>query len=97
MTIKPLGNRVVVRLAKQKNITSSGIILAVEEKNEQALGEIISIGSGFGEENIQNMGLKVGDTVMFGKYSGEEVKDELDSETIYKIVNGKDILAIIEK
>jgi chaperonin GroES len=97
MTIKPLGNRVVVRLAKQKNTTSSGIILAVEEKNEQALGEIISIGAGFGEENIQNMGLKIGDTVMFGKYSGEEVKDEQDSETIYKIVSGKDILAIIEK
>ncbi|MEM1312747.1 MAG: co-chaperone GroES [Patescibacteria group bacterium] len=96
MTIKPLGNRVVVRMAKQKNTTSSGIILSTEEKNEQALGEIISIGAGFGEENVQEMGLSEGQTVMFGKYSGEEVKDDTDSEIIYKIINGKDILAIIE-
>jgi chaperonin GroES len=97
MNIKPLGNRAVVKLIKQKNTTNSGIILSVEEKNEQAIGEIISVGVGFGEENIQNLGLKIGDVVMFGKYSGEEIKDETDSETIFKIVNGKDILAIIEK
>ncbi len=97
MTIKPLGNRVVVRLIKQKNTTSSGIIISTEEKNEQAMGEVVSIGAGFGDENVQNLGLKVGDKVMFGKYSGEEIKDEQDPETIYKIVKGSDILAIIEK
>ncbi len=98
MTIKPLGNRVVVKLIKQKNTTASGIILSAEEKNEQAIGEVIAIGGGIGQdENVQNLGLSIGNSVMFGKYSGEEVKDEVDSETIYKIINAKDILAIIEK
>jgi len=97
MTIKPLGNRVVVKLIKQKTTSVSGIILSSEEKNEQSVGEIISIGSGFGDENVQNLGLKVGDSVMFGKYSGEEIKDDIDSDTVYKIVNGKDIMAIVEK
>lgn len=97
MTIKPLGNRVVVKLIKQKTTSASGIILSSEEKNEQAVGEIISIGSGFGEENVQNLGLKIGDSVMFGKYSGEEIKDDMDSDTVYKIVNGKDIMAIVGK
>jgi chaperonin GroES len=98
MTIKPLGNRVVVRLTKQKNVSASGIILATEDKNEQAMGEIISIGQGSGsEENVQSLGLAIGDTVIFGKYAGEEVKDETDSETIYKIMKGSDILAVIEK
>jgi chaperonin GroES len=97
MTIKPLGNRVVVKLMKQKTTSASGIILSSEEKNEQAVGEIMSIGAGFGEENVQNLGIKIGDSVMFGKYSGEEIKDDIDSDTVYKIVNGKDIMAVVEK
>lgn len=97
MTIKPLGNRVVVRLVKQKNVTSSGIILSTEDKNEQAMGEIIAIGAGQGtEENVQNLNLSTGDVVLFGRYAGEEVKDEEDSDTVYKILKGTDILAIIE-
>ena len=97
MTIKPLGNRVVVRLAKQKNTTSSGIILSVEEKNEQAIGEVIAMGPGYGDENVQNLGFSVGDMVMFGKYAGEEVKDDTDPDNIFKIINGKDIMAVINQ
>lgn len=96
MNIKPLGNRLVVRLVKQKTTSASGIILTAEEKNEQAMGEVLSIGAGYGtEENIQNLGLNVGDTVLFGKYAGEEVSDDADSETIYKILKTTDILAVI--
>jgi chaperonin GroES len=98
MTIKPLGNRLVVKLIKQKNVSASGIILSVEEKNEQAQGEIVSIGSGQGtEENIQNLNLQVGQVVLFGKYAGEEIQDNQDSELVYKILKGSDVLAIIEK
>ncbi len=94
--IKPLGNRVVVRLNKQKSVSSSGIILSAKPENEQAIGEIIAIASGIGEEeNVTQLGLKVGDNVMFGKYSGEEVKDDVDTEIVYKVVNGKDIIAIL--
>jgi chaperonin GroES len=97
MKIKPLGNRLVVKLIKQKTTSASGIILSTEEKNEQAIGEIISIGAGFGEdENIQSLNLSIGDKVLFGKYAGEEIKDETDPETIFKILKTNDILAIIE-
>lgn len=99
MIIKPLGNRLVVRLVKQKNTTASGIILSTKTENEQAMGEILSIGAGASVENevdITKMGLSVGQTILFGKYSGEEVKDEQDPETVFKILSSKDILAIIE-
>lgn len=97
MTIKPLGNRLVVELVKQKTTTASGIILSVEEKNEQAVGKIIAIGGGLGtDENISQLGLKTGDTVLFGKYAGEEIKDSTDETKIYKILKGKDVLATIQ-
>jgi chaperonin GroES len=98
MTIKPLGNRVVVKLTKQKTTSASGIILSAEEKNEQAMGEIIAIGGGQGsEENVTNLGLKVGDKVLFGKYAGEEISDDQDEDTKYKILKSTDILAVIEQ
>jgi co-chaperonin GroES (HSP10) len=62
------------------------------------MGAIIAIGSGQGtEENVQNLGLVVGDTVLFGKYAGEEVKDDNDEETIYKILKSTEVLAKIQK
>jgi chaperonin GroES len=99
MTIKPLGNRLVVKLIKQKNTSASGIILTTEDKNEQSMGTILSLGNGAVVENemqIKDLGVKIGNTVLFGKYAGEEIKDETDPDTIYKILNAKDILAIIE-
>lgn len=99
MTIVPLGNRVVVKLIKQKNTSASGIILSTEDKNEQSIGQIIALGKGAdvdGEVELKDLDLSVGDTVLFGKYAGEEVKDESDSETVFKILNAKDILAIIQ-
>jgi chaperonin GroES len=96
MQITPLANRVVVKLVKTKKTTASGIILSTEDKNEQSIGEIIAIGAGLGdEENVTKLGLNIGDKVLFGKYSGESVKDETDPDTEYKIINGKDIFAII--
>jgi chaperonin GroES len=97
MTIKPLGNRLVVELIKQKTTTASGIILTAEEKTEQALGKIIDIGKGQGtDENITNLDLKIGDTVLFGKYAGEEVKDNKINDNTFKILKGSDVLAIIQ-
>jgi chaperonin GroES len=99
MTIKPLGNRLVVKLIKQKNTSASGIILSTEEKNEQAKGEVISLGKGAdidGEMQLKDLEVKTGDIVLFGKYAGEEITDEADPETVFKILSAKDILAIIE-
>lgn len=97
MTIKPLGNRLVVKLIKQKTTSASGIILSTEEKNEQVKGEVLAVGAGQGtEENISNLGIKPGDVVLFGRYGGEEIADTSDSDTVYKILKGSDILAIVE-
>ena len=96
MHIQPLGNRVVVKLTKKETTSASGIIISTEEKNEQARGEVISIGAGQGsEENVGELGLTLGDVVLFGKYAGEEVEGD-EAGVVYKILNGKDILAILK-
>ena len=96
MNIKPIGNRAVVQLAKKINVSASGIILSSEEKNEQAIGEILAIGGGQGtDENITDLGLKIGDKVLFGKYAGDEITDETNDDIVYKIIKSTDILAVI--
>lgn len=96
MNIKPLGNRLVVKLVKKPKTSASGIIIATEEKDEQTIGEVIALGKGQGkEENISELDIKVGDKVLFGKYAGEEVKDDTATDVSYKIVNGKDIMAVL--
>jgi chaperonin GroES len=101
MTIKPLGNRLVVKLVRVAQRTSqSGIILSTKPENEQSLGEVIALGSGAdvdGEVELKDLDVKVGNKVLFGKYSGEEVKDENDIDTVYKILKSNEILAVIEE
>ncbi len=98
MTVKPLGNRLLVQLIKQKNTTASGIITSTKEENEQGMGKIISIGSGQGDdENINQLDLQVGQTVLFGKYAGEEIKDQSDPDQVYKVLKGSDVIAVIEE
>ena len=92
MQLKPLGDRIVVKPATQEEVTKSGIVLpdtVDKEKKEQ--GEVIAIGTG---EKIFKLGLKLGDVVLFGKYSGDEV--EVD-DTEYKILKDEDVLAILQK
>lgn len=99
MTIKPIGNRAVIKLLKTQT-SRAGIIISTEEKNEQQLGQVVTLGVGFDTENegnITKLGINVGDTVLVSKYGGDEMKDDVDSEITYKIVSTKDILAIIEK
>lgn len=92
MKLKPLGDRIVVKPVTQEEVTKSGIVLPdTVEKEKKEQGEIVSIGSG---EKIIKLNLKVGDTVIFGKYAGDEV--EID-DTEYKVLKDEDVLAIIEK
>jgi chaperonin GroES len=92
MQLKPLGNRVIVSPLSEEEVTKSGIILpATVDKEKKAEGKIIAIGDG---EKIKALNLTEGDTVIFGKYSGEEVKVG-DEE--YKILNDEDVLAVIVK
>lgn len=92
MKLKPLGDRIVVKPVTQEEVTKSGIVLPdTVEKEKKEQGEIVSIGSG---EKITKLNLKVGDTVIFGKYAGDEVTlDDIE----YKVLKDEDVLAIIEK
>ena len=95
MNIQPIGNRVLVELAKQAKTTASGFIISAEDKTEQQKGIIISVGEGFGEEKDLMKEFHVGQTILFGRYGGEEIKDD-SGEISHKIVNAKDIYGIIK-
>ncbi|MFA6423860.1 MAG: co-chaperone GroES [Candidatus Magasanikbacteria bacterium] len=85
MNIKPLGDRVVVKPAKEAEVTASGILLpSSADKEKKAEGEIVAIGNG---EAIAKLDLKVGDKVLYKKWGGEEIKiGSGSSEETYKIL-----------
>jgi chaperonin GroES len=91
MKIQPLGDRVLVKVLETETTTASGIVLPDSAKEKKAEGEVIAIGSG---EDVTKLGLNVGDTVLFGKYSGDEV--EVDG-TEYKILKDDEVLAVLKK
>lgn len=99
--IRPLGNRVLVQQLSTEEVTKSGIILPdTADKEKKAQGKIVAVGNG---EEIAKLGLKVGDTVVFGKYSGDEVEIEEDGKKVeYKVLyvgqekDESDVLAIVE-
>ena len=94
MTIKPLADRVVVKMVEAEETTKSGIILAAASQEKPQVAEIVAVGPGGvvdGKETV--MYVNVGDKVIMSKYSGTEVK--LDGEE-YTIVRQSDILATVE-
>ena len=97
MKIKPIGDRILVKQSSQEEVTKSGIVLpASAEKEKKAQGKIIALGNG---EEITRLGLKEGDTVVFGKYAGEEIEVDKEEFRILNVGKAKDeseILAIVE-
>lgn len=95
MNIKPLADRVVIKMTEAEETTKSGIILAGSAKEKPQVAEIVAVGEGKYDENgkLIPMTVKVGDKVLTSKYSGTEVK--VDGEE-YTIVRQEDILAIVE-
>ena len=94
MTLKPLADRVVVKMTEAEETTKSGIILAGSAKEKPQVAEIVAVGPGGvidGKEVV--MEVKVGQKVITSKYAGTEVKcDGVE----YTIVKQSDILAIVE-
>ena len=91
---KPLGERVVIEVAESDVTTASGIVLPDTAKEKPQKGKVVAVGTGKLLENGQRAGLEVkeGDSVVFSKYSGSEIKvDDKD----YLIVRESDILAIL--
>ena len=94
MSIKPLADRVVIKLVEAEETTKSGIILAGSAKEKPQVAEVIAVGPGGNVDGKDvRMYVKVGDKVLTSKYSGTEVK--LDG-TEYTIVRQSDILAVVE-
>ena len=89
MTIKPLADRVLVKPTAPEEKTASGIIIPESAKEKPLKGEVIAVGNGTKDEE---MVVKKGDTVLYGKYAGTEI--ELDTEK-FLIMRQSDILAII--
>lgn len=94
MKIKPLADRVVVKLTEVEETTSSGIILSPSAKEKPQVAEVLAVGPGGVVDGKEvTMYVNVGDKVITSKYSGTEVK--LDKEE-YIIVRQSDILAVVE-
>ena len=94
MKLKPLCDRVVIKMVEAEETTASGIILTASAQEKPQISRVIAVGPGGmvdGKEVV--MQLKAGDRVITGKYTGTEVK--LDGEK-YIIVRQSDILAIVE-
>ena len=92
--IKPLGERVVIEVAESDVTTASGIVLPDTAKEKPQKGKVVAVGTGKLLENGQRAGLEVkeGDSVVFSKYSGSEIKVD---DKYYLIVRESDILAIL--
>lgn len=96
MKLKPLNNNVIVKASTKEEITKSGIVLPdTMDKEKPEQGEVLAIGPGKLLENgsRSEMNVKVGDKVVFKKYSPDDIK--VDGEE-YLVISENDILAIIE-
>ena len=96
MKFRPLHDRVVVRRIEADERTKSGIIIPDTAKEKPAEGEVIAVGSGGRDEagKLIPIDIKVGDHILFGKWSGTEVK--IDGEDLL-IMKESDIMGIVEK
>ena len=96
LNLKPLGDRVVVEPAEKEERTASGIILPETAKEKPQEGEILAVGPGRRDDDgkLIPMDVKKGDTVLYAKYAGTEVK--IDDRKLLILIES-DILAIVEK
>lgn len=94
MTLRPLADRVVVKMVESEETTKSGIVLPGSAKEKPQVAEVVAVGPGTVVDGKEiKMEVKVGDRVIMSKYSGTEVK--FDGEE-YTILKQGDILAIVD-
>ncbi len=93
--IKPLGERIVIKVVEETEQTTGGIFIPDSAKEKPQKGEVVAVGLGKMNDKGERepMDVKVGDTILYAKYSGTDVKVE---GTEYKILSIKDALAVIE-
>ncbi len=96
MKIRPLHDRVVVRRLEEELKTAGGIVIPDSAKEKPMQGEVVAIGAGKVLENgdVRALAVKAGDVVLFGKYSGTEVK--IDGQELV-VMREDDIMGVVEK
>jgi chaperonin GroES len=94
--IRPLHDRVIVRRLEEERKTAGGIVIPDSAKEKPIQGEVIAVGNGKVLENgqVKALDVKVGDKILFGKYSGNEVKVG-DEELL--VLREEDIMGVVEK
>jgi len=95
MKIQPLGDRIVIEVLEAKEKTKGGIVLPDTAKEKPQEGKVVAVGKGRVTEDgkIVPLEVKVGDKILYGKYSGSEINIE-DKE--YLIIKEEDVLAIVK-
>jgi len=95
MKIRPLHDRVVIRRTEEERTSPGGIVIPDAAAEKPIKGEVVAVGNGKLLENgeVRPLDLKVGDNVLFGKYSGTEVK--VDGEEVV-VMREDDVMAVIE-
>jgi len=95
LNLKPLGSRVVIEPIEMEDVTASGIVLPETAKEKPQKGKVLSVGAGDRDESGKRiaMDVKAGDTVLFAKYAGTEIK--IDGKKLL-ILRESDLLAIVE-
>lgn len=96
MKIRPLHDRVIVKRLEAEEKTASGIVLPGNAAEKPDMGEVLAIGAGkvMDNGNVRALTVKVGDKVIFGKYSGQTVK--IDGEELL-VMREEDIMGVVEK
>jgi chaperonin GroES len=93
--IKPLGDKILVKPLEKEERTKSGIVLPDTAKEKPQEGEVLAVGKGkYIEDKLVPLDVKVGDRIIFSKYSPTEIK--VDGEELY-ILSESDVLAVYEK
>lgn len=95
MSLRPLHDRVIVRRTEEERTSAGGIVIPDSATEKPSKGEIIATGNGkiMSNGDVRALDVKVGDQVLFGKYSGNEVK--VDGEELL-VMREEDIMAVIE-
>ncbi|MBI3312532.1 MAG: co-chaperone GroES [Candidatus Omnitrophica bacterium] len=95
MAIQPLGDRILVRLLEEQEKSAGGIILPDSAKEKPQEGKIVAVGKGrvLEDGTVRPLEVKVGDTILFAKYSGSEVSHE---QKEFMILREDDVLAVLK-
>jgi chaperonin GroES len=96
MSIRPLQDRIIIKRVREEEKTKGGIIIPDTAKEKPVEGKVIAVGKGAIQKDgsVRKLEVKVGDTVLFAKYSGSDVK--IDGED-HLIIREEDVLAVVER